>query len=236
MGVGCFVTGTDTEIGKTVIAAGLVRALVDRGLRVAVMKPVASGSAPSPGGLRNEDALTLLGECSVEQTYEEANPYAFEPPIAPHVAAAEAGVAIDLDRIIAIRDGLAARADIVVVEGVGGWQVPLGPTTTVASLARALGFPVLLVAGIRLGCINHTLLSAESIRASEVPLLGWIATEPCADTPRFDDNVQALTERLREPLLATVRHIDPPAPATVAARLGVVAARLSDGSGVHSAP
>ncbi len=140
---GLFVTGTDTGVGKTVVACGLARALVAAGHRVGVLKPVASGSDRTPAGLRNEDALRLLECANLGQSYAEANPYCFEPPISPHIAADEAGIVVDLHRIADVYAGIAARADWVVVEGAGGWLAPVGPQAVMADLARALGLPAL---------------------------------------------------------------------------------------------
>jgi dethiobiotin synthetase len=160
---GVVVTGTDTGVGKTLVAAGLLHGLARRGLRVAGMKPVATGCERTAAGLRNDDALCLGRHASVDAAYEEINPYAFEPAIAPHVAAAEAGVRIDLARIAACCARLSRGADRVVVEGVGGWRVPLNEREDVGDLARLLGLPVLLVVGVRLGCLNHARLSADAI-------------------------------------------------------------------------
>ena len=150
---GFFVTGTDTGVGKTLVSAALLRRFAAAGRRVAGMKPVASGAIATTQGLRSEDALILLRESSPHAAYEHVNPYALEPPIAPHLAALAAGVTIDVVRIEAAFRALAAAADLVVVEGVGGWRVPLGPDLDVAGLAARLGLPVILVVGLRLGCL-----------------------------------------------------------------------------------
>lgn len=206
---GLFVTGTDTGCGKTEIALGLMGALQAQGLRVAGMKPVASGSELTDSGWRNEDAVRLRARTSFDVPYDWVNPYAFEPPIAPHLAAEEAGVAIDLERIAALFGALADRADLVVVEGVGGWLVPLGPGSTVADLPLRLGVPVLLVVGLRLGCINHTLLTAEGIRASGARLLGWVANQVDPGMARVEANVRSLEDRLGVPLLGRLGHCHP---------------------------
>src|SRR5579872_2960184 len=172
---GFFVTGTDTGVGKTLIAAALTRALVARGLRVAVMKPVASGSDPTPEGPRNSDALTLMAAANVTAPYEVVNPYCFLPPVSPHIAAREAGMAIDLSLLRSRFDSLAAASDCVVVEGAGGWLAPISDSATMADLAAALSLPALLVVGLRLGCLNHALLSRESVAARGVAFAGWIA-------------------------------------------------------------
>lgn len=210
MGRGWFITGTDTGIGKSWVSAGLMQALRERGLNVAGMKPVASGCDRTPDGLRNEDALMLQAQCSAAQHYERINPYAFEPPIAPHIAAAEAGVAIDFERIAERFEQLAAGADRVVVEGVGGWLVPLNDGRNVADLAGRLGLPVVLVVGVRLGCINHALLTFEAIRSRGVPLAGWVANRVEPVTDRLDENIGTLRGLIDAPFLGIVPHLAEP--------------------------
>lgn len=205
---GFFVTGTDTGVGKTLVSAALTRALVARGLRVAVMKPIASGSDPTPQGLRNSDALTLMAAANVSAPYEVVNPYCFLPPISPHLAAHEAGVTIDLTLLRSRFDCLAATSDCVVVEGAGGWLAPLSDTATMADLAAALSLPALLVVGMRLGCLNHALLTRESLSTRGIAFAGWIAN---AIEPHFDraaENLATLTARLGEPPLARVPLLD----------------------------
>jgi dethiobiotin synthetase len=201
---GYFITGTDTGIGKTVITLGLMRMLQDRGRRVAAMKPVASGCERTPQGLRNADALQLQKQASMPLDYAQVNPYAFEPPIAPHIAAGQAGVRIDLD---IIRQGvrqLAGCSDVVCVEGVGGWLVPLNDRETVADLAAGLGLGVVLVVGMRLGCLNHALLTARAIEASGASLAGWIANGMPPVPDNLEDNINAIKSRITAPLLGVV--------------------------------
>lgn len=203
-----FVTGTDTGVGKTLASAALTRALVTRGLRVAVMKPIASGSDPTPEGPRNSDALTLMAVANVAAPYEVVNPYCFLPPVSPHIAAQEAHVTIDLALLRSRFDSLASASDCVVVEGAGGWLAPISATATMADLAAALGLPVLVVIGLRLGCLNHALLTRESLASRGVPFAGWIAN---AIDPHFDrpaENLATLTHRLGEPPLAHVPFLD----------------------------
>jgi dethiobiotin synthetase len=201
---GVFLTGTDTGVGKTLVAAALLHALARRGLRAAGMKPVATGCERTPAGLRNDDALRLAQHANVAAGYDEINPYAFEPAIAPHLAAAEAGVRIDLARIEGACTRLARRADRVVVEGVGGWRVPLNEREDVADLARLLQLPVVLVVGVRLGCLNHARLTAQAIAAAGVPWAGWVAS--CVDPhmTRAHENVLALEGMLGAPHLGTI--------------------------------
>ena len=221
---GFFVTGTDTEIGKTVVAAGVVRALAAEGRRIAAMKPVASGAEQTDAGLRNEDALHLMAAANVEAGYPEVNPYCFEPPIAPHLAAEEAGISIRPEVILDSAAALAARADALVVEGVGGWQVPLAPGFGIPDLARKLKLPVLLVVGLRLGCINHARLSVESILASGCNLVGWVGNVATAEPmAREEANVGTLKELLPVPCLGLVPHLAVATPAAVARHLDVAA-------------
>lgn len=199
---GWFITGTDTGVGKTVAAQALLVRLARAGFRVAGMKPVASGCRQTPQGLRNEDAERLLHASSVPLTYNEVNPYAFAPPVAPHLAARAAGIEIRLENILEHFYRLQARADWVVVEGAGGWYVPLGPALTMADLARALGLPVILVVGLRLGCLNHALLTAQAVRASGCALAGWVANRIDPNMELVMENIEALRARLDAPLLA----------------------------------
>ena len=216
---GLFVTGTDTGCGKTEVSLGLMQYLQDQGLRVLGMKPVASGSEASVNGLRNQDALRLQAQGSLDQPYERINPYAFEPPIAPHLAATRAGRPIELARIQAGYRGLAAAAERVIVEGVGGWRVPLGPGLDVAGLARALELPVVLVVGLRLGSLNHALLSAEAILAAHCTLAGWVANRVDPEMLLPEENLATLVARLPAPCLGQIPWMRQPHPEAVAAAL-----------------
>lgn len=210
---GFFITGTDTEVGKTVVATALVRGLVSRGLRVAAMKPVASGSQRTPQGLRNDDALALMAASNVAAPYERVNPYCFEPAISPHIAAEEASISIDLAHIRHNLSALAAPpADYVVVEGAGGWLAPIGPRTTMKDLANALDLPIVLVVGVRLGCINHALLTRLAIESHGARFAGWIANTLVSAMPRLKENLDTLTRMLGEPPIDTVPVLAPGAP------------------------
>lgn len=195
---GLFVTGTDTGVGKTRVAVALIHALRAQGLRVAAMKPVAAGNAP---GELNEDVAALLRAANVVADLRDANPYAFSEPIAPHIAAQQAGVRIELDVIAEAYRRLAGASDVVVVEGAGGWRVPLNECEDMADLAQRLGLPVVLVVGLRLGCLNHALLSVESIAKRQLPWAGWVANhvDPAMACPA--ENVAALRARLPDPCL-----------------------------------
>jgi len=214
---GVFITGTDTGIGKTVVARLLVAALVRRGERVAAMKPVAAGCEPGPGGPRNADALALMAAASAGLDYEQVNPYALLPPVSPHLAAAGAGIDIDLGEIKARYEALAGAHDLTVVEGVGGWLVPLSEQASVADLAERLELPVVLVVGMRLGCLNHALLSERAIQASGARLLGWVANCQAADDFGLRACIDTLRRRIAAPLLGEVPCLAADDPATDAA-------------------
>lgn len=205
---GFFVTGTDTGVGKTLFAAALTRALVARGLCVAVMKPVASGSEQTPEGLRNSDALALMAAANVKAAYTAVNPYCFVAPISPHIAAQDGGIVIDVGLLRKEFDSLAAAADCVVVEGAGGWLAPIGEATSMADIAVELALPTILVVGIRLGCLNHALLTRESIAARGASFGGWVANHIDPHLERATENVATLSLRLGAPALARLPFMD----------------------------
>ncbi len=205
-----FVTGTDTGVGKTLVTAALLRRLRESGLRVAGMKPVAAGAIAGPEGRANEDALRLQSESSIRHAYALVNPWLFEPAVAPHIAAAEAGVAIDTGPIVAALATLAASADVVLAEGAGGFLVPLDGRRSFAELPGLLGMDVLLVVGLRLGCLNHALLTVEAIQTRGLALGGWIGN--CID-PQFarrEANVETLRSAIAAPCLGIVPWLRPP--------------------------
>lgn len=204
-----FVTGTDTGVGKTWIAAALLRAHVRMGRRAVGMKPVAAGLAV--GETVNADVAALAAAGNVDAPLADRNPYAFEAPIAPHVAAAAVGMTLDLATIAAAFARLSARADVVVVEGAGGALVPLDAKRDMLDIAVRLRLPVLLVVGLRLGCLNHALLSALAIRARGLDLVGWVANAMEMPMARVDDTVAALDTRLAAPRIATIARGGMPA-------------------------
>lgn len=218
---GYFITGTDTGVGKTRISTALLSAFNTRGCSTAAMKPVATGCANTAQGLRNDDALALQQHASLQLSYEHVNPYAFAPAIAPHLAAEQAGQIIDLARIKHGLDILSAQADVVIVEGVGGWSVPLNADASVADLASELGLPVILVVGLRLGCLNHALLTAQSIEQSDLPFAGWIANVIDPAMHCIEENIEALRERIGAPWLGSVRWNTQATPKEVAHQLCV---------------
>lgn len=203
-----FLAGTDTGVGKTFVATALLRALVRTGRSAAGMKPVAAGAEPTAQGLRNADALALLAAGNVTLPYDVANPVCLSQPTSPHLAAASAGKSIDIGTIVSAYSEICAQSDVIIVEGAGGWLAPIGPPVhrgdtgpTMQEVALALGLPVVLVVGLRLGCISHALLTAGAIRQSGLVLSGWIANPVDPGFADADRYVDALCERLSEPLL-----------------------------------
>lgn len=217
-----FVTGTDTEIGKTTIAAGLLCAARQRDLTTAGVKPVAAGCEQTPDGLRNEDALALQAQCSPPLAYELINPVTLEAAIAPHIAAQE-------ERVELTATGLAAacatvferNADLTLVEGAGGWCVPLNGTELLSDVAIAHKLPVVLVVGMRLGCINHALLSCRAIAADGLELAGWVANYVDPDMSRPEENLATLKQLIKAPCLGVVPRLASPDAADVAGFLDV---------------
>lgn len=203
-----FITGTDTDAGKTLVASGLLAAAKAKGLSTAAVKPVAAGCESTADGMRNSDALALLAQCTRPLSYDQVNPIALAPPIAPHIAAQEAGRMLNVDRLVGLCRGvMAERADLTVIEGAGGWRVPLNPSHTLADLAKALNAPVILVVGMKLGCISHALLTFEAIVRDGLPVVGWVAN--CIDPHMqvLEQNIHSLQSRLPVPLLGVVPHL-----------------------------
>jgi len=215
--LGFFVTGTDTGIGKTLVACALLHAFASNGKSVAGMKPVAAGSE----GGRWADVDALVEASTVRAPARLVNPYAFEPAIAPHIAAEQAGERIEIETIARAYDELSQRAEVVVVEGVGGFLVPLSARETAADLARRLGLPVVLVVGMRLGCLNHALLTRRQIAAHGLRCAGWVANCVLPGMPQLEANILALTERLESRLLGTVPFQRTVRPAKVAQLLSL---------------
>ncbi len=207
---GYFITGTDTGVGKTHFSVALVHALRSQGKTVAVMKPVASGGNYDSGELRNDDAQQLLDACGLDIPYDLVNPYVFEAAVAPHIAAQENNIEISLPYIADAYQQLSAKADVVVVEGAGGWQVPLAAGTeklqrySMADLAQQLKLPVIMVVGMRLGCLNHALLTAQAIKESRLKFYGWVANTLEDEMLRYSENIVTLKTFIREPLIAEI--------------------------------
>ena len=216
-----YVTGTDTGIGKTLGSSTLLHALRGRDLRVAGMKPVASGCERIDGQWRNEDALALQRASETGIRYDDINPFALEHPLAPELAARDAGIEVALPPILAAHARLAAQVDALVVEGVGGWEAPLSATLMQADLVRTLRLPVLLVVGLRLGCLSHALLSARAITADGLHLAGWIGSHVDPAMARVEDNLQMLRERLQAPCWGVLPHAPGADPVTLAHHLRI---------------
>ena len=204
---GFFITGTDTEIGKTFVSSLLIKLLAEEGLKVVGMKPIASGAKMIDGSLKNDDALSLMQASNVDVDYKKINPYVFESAISPHIAAEDVGIEIDIKNIKNKFLELKKISDLVVVEGVGGWHAPLSFNTTIADLAEYLQLPIILVVGLRLGCLNHALLTAQAIRQSGLPIAGWVANHVEKDFSVAEKNIETIKHFLNDfPFLGTVSH------------------------------
>ncbi|GJM04720.1 MAG: ATP-dependent dethiobiotin synthetase BioD [marine bacterium B5-7] len=212
MAKGVFITGTDTGVGKTWFTLALMEALKKQGYKTNGMKPVASGGNYINDKLGNEDARLILQHCSEPISYEHINPFVFEPPIAPNFAAKQAGKVVELDRIVASYNQLASVCDNIVVEGIGGWRVPLSDKITTVDLVRELELPVILVVGLRLGCLNHAILTAEAIRADGVNLRGWVSNQLDKDYRQIVETVGLLNEKLACPNIANLDYMIVPDP------------------------
>ncbi|WJF90286.1 dethiobiotin synthase [Paraburkholderia bonniea] len=218
-----FVTGTDTEIGKTLVSAALLHGLNALGVRTAALKPIAAGAFERDGVWHNDDADQLDAAASVLLPPEIRTPYLLRAAMAPHLAAAQEGVTLEIAPILACHEAARQRAEVVVVEGVGGFRVPLNDTLDTADLACALNLPVVLVVGVRLGCISHALLSAEAIAARGLTLAGWVANRIDPAMPCAADNVATLRARFERayhaPLLGDVPYLTPVRPEQAARHL-----------------
>lgn len=201
---GFFITGTDTDCGKTAIATMLVKHWVSAHKKVSVMKPIASGAEQIKGVWVNQDAQQLLAASNAGQDYDSVNPYVFSMPVSPHLAANQAGVTIDIEKICQQAKQLTSSSDVVLIEGVGGWFAPISNTSSIQDLAVKLGFPVVVVVGMRLGCLNHALLTIQAIQQSGVVVAGWVANKIDPDMLLVDENIKTLEEKMTVPLLATV--------------------------------
>jgi dethiobiotin synthetase len=204
-----FVAGTDTEIGKTFVSAALLHGFARAGWRAAAMKPIASGAIERDGVLHNEDADQLDAAANVALPNDIRTPFMMREPIAPHIAAAREGITLDIGRIVDAHRHAMTKADIVVVEGVGGFRVPLDDTHDTADLALALNLPVVLVVGVRLGCISHALLTVEAISSRGLKLAGWVANRVDPNMLYPDENIATLRQRIDAPLIGVIPHLAP---------------------------
>ena len=217
-----FITGTDTDAGKTLITQGLLEKANQAGLQTIGLKPVAAGCEPSAEGLRNSDALFLQQAASIKLSYAEVNPFALEPPIAPHLAALEVGKRLSAERIAAVcRGAMMTKYDFLLVEGAGGWRVPLNERETFARVPALLNMPVILVVGMKLGCINHAMLTAEAILRDGLEIAGWVANRVDPNMEQYEGNVDTLKHVFRFPLLGEVPYLEDRSAASVAKFLDI---------------
>ena len=204
-----FITGTDTDVGKTLIGCGLLVATANKGLRTLAVKPIAAGADSTPEGLRNQDAVMLMEAMTEKMSYQQVNPVLLEPPIAPHIAAEQVGRRVSVAQLAGLcRGAMMQSADFVLIEGAGGWRVPLNGRELLSGLAVELQAPVVLVVGMKLGCISHALLTADAIKADGLRLAGWVANRIDPDMSCFEENVSTLKALLPAPCLGVVPYLD----------------------------
>ena len=217
MGKKFFIAGTDTDAGKTLVASALLTAANQQGLSTAGIKPIAAGCEQTAEGLRNSDALNIQKAMSIDLPYEQVNPVAFLPAIAPHIAAEQAGKRLRVDQLLGFCRGVfMQRSDFLVVEGAGGWRVPLNRVETMADLAKGLNVPVILVVGMKLGCINHCLLTVEAIHRDGLPIAGWVANQIDPDMSCYTENVETLKSLLPIPCIGEIPFLEQPNAASAA--------------------
>ncbi|MGB1382930.1 MAG: dethiobiotin synthase [Porticoccaceae bacterium] len=217
-----FITGTDTDVGKTEVAAGLLEVANQKGLRTGAIKPVAAGCEDRGDGPQNEDAIKLQALANVALSYQQVNPVALDLPMAPHIAAQEQGKSLSANRLTGFCRGVSMLPmDFLVIEGAGGWRVPINKRETMADIPKQLNAEVILVVGIRLGCINHALLTAQAIRLDGLKIAGWVANILDTDMLRIDENIDTLKHMLIEPCLGVVPRLSEVTPQQVAAHLTI---------------
>jgi dethiobiotin synthetase len=207
-----FLTGTDTDAGKTLIASALLFKAKSAGLTTIGLKPIAAGCDNTSEGLRNDDALKLIEQSTVKLPYEQVNPIAFEEAIAPHIAGQRLRKPLSADRTLGLLRGVLMinRADLILIEGAGGYKVPLNPKETLADVCKELKLPVILVIGMKLGCLNHALLTVESIKRDGLTIVGWVANKIDADMEAYDENIQTLHAMIPAQCLGEVPHLENP--------------------------
>ena len=217
-----FITGTDTDVGKTEVASGFLEAANQQGLRTGAIKPVAAGCDDHGDGPQNDDAIKLKALASVELSYQQVNPVALDLPMAPHIAAQEQGKALSANRLTGFCRGVSMLPmDFLVIEGAGGWRVPINNRETMADIPKQLNAEVILVVGIRLGCINHALLTAQAIRLDGLKIAGWVANILDPKMLRIDENIDTLKQMLIEPCLGIIPRLSEVSPQQVAAHLTI---------------
>jgi dethiobiotin synthetase len=203
-----FIAGTDTDVGKTLVACGILRAAAKQGLKTLAIKPVAAGAEETPEGLRNQDALMLAAAMTESLSYQQINPVLLVPPIAPHIAAEQAGRRLSVSQLTGFCRGVMMRsADLVLIEGAGGWRVPLNQREMLSGLAVELQTPVILVVGMKLGCISHALLTVEAIQRDGLTLAGWVANQIDPQMSCFDENIASLKQLIPAPCLGLVPYL-----------------------------
>ncbi|MBL4583038.1 MAG: dethiobiotin synthase [Pseudomonadales bacterium] len=206
-----FVSGTDTDVGKTRIACGILEYARQHGLSSAAVKPMAAGCELTPDGFKNEDALELIDAMTISLPYSQVNPFALEPAIAPHIAAEQVGLEVSAPQLTQHCEKIInLESDITLVEGAGGWRVPINRTETFADVAKMLNLPVILVVSMRLGCINHAMLSLEAIRNDGLKVFGWVANRVDAQMSCFEENLETLKRQIPEPCIGVVPHLTDP--------------------------
>jgi dethiobiotin synthetase len=211
-----FVTGTDTNVGKTLVSTGLLIAAEKQGLSTAALKPVSAGCERTNEGLRNDDALLLQSIMTKKMSYEQVNPFAFAAAIAPHLAAQQEKRSLSVDRLVGFCRGALLEADFTLVEGAGGWRVPINSRETMADLVKELQLSVILVVGMRLGCLNHALLTRDAIAMDGLKLAGWVANCIDRDMPALDENIESLRLRLQAPCLGVIPFLPEASPINLA--------------------
>ena len=217
-----FITGTDTDVGKTEVAAGLLEAANQKGLRTGAIKPVAAGCEDRGDGPQNNDAIKLQALANVDLSYQQVNPVALDLPMAPHIAAQEQGKVLSANRLTGFCRGVTMLPmDFLVIEGAGGWRVPINKRETMADIPKQLNADVILIVGIRLGCINHALLTAQAIRQDGLKIAGWVANILDTEMLRIDENIDTLKHMLIEPCLGVVPRLSEVTPQQVAAHLTI---------------
>ena len=202
-----FIAGTDTHVGKTSVATGLLKLAQQKGLSSLGLKPVAAGCDETAEGLRNEDALALMAASSIKLRYEQINPVALKSAVSPHIAAQREKRVLSADRLAGFCRSSFRLADFTLVEGAGGWRVPINPTETMANLAQILRLPVILVVAVRLGCLNHALLTIDAIRQDGLTLAGWVANLVDPDMDAQQENVMTLMQKIPAPCLGVVPFV-----------------------------
>ncbi len=202
--LGIFVTGTDTDVGKTYISEALIKHFCRQGFQTVGMKPIAAGAEIENGRLLNADVKAIVSASNVDAPIDQINPYVFAPAIAPHIAAQQVGIEIAIEPIISAFKALQQQADVIVVEGAGGFLVPINESLTMGDLAKALDVSLVLVVGVRLGCISHALLTVQSIEAKGLHLIGWVANRIEPNMPALEENIATLKAMIKAPCVADV--------------------------------